>query len=43
MLLKLSFFTNHCFYVLDELLQAKEKYKSLSDELESTLTDISGM
>jgi len=27
----------------DELLQAKEKYKTLSDELESTLTDISGM
>jgi len=27
----------------DELLQAKEKYKCLSDELESTLTDISGM
>lgn len=29
--------------ISDELLQAKEKYKTLSDELESTLTDISGM
>lgn len=29
--------------LLDELVNAKEKYKNLSDELENTLTDISGM